>query len=133
MAISDYLKGFRDSIWTPIEVDQFWRVLHPYLAQLLNDVMPLPDSDIDFSSLDPGNEKHKQRCIQIIHQSLWKGKYSLAVANIKAIKTFFRDSAGSAKNNHVGVSDLLQELKKAFENRPMTRSADGIDVWTDNP
>lgn len=120
MAISDYLKGFREPMWTTIEIDKFWRVLHPYLDQLLNGAMPLPDSDIDFTSLDPGNEKHKQHCIQIIHQSMWKGKYSLSVANIKAIKTFFQDSAVRANNNHVSVSDLLCELKKAFEYRPMT-------------
>ena len=51
---------------------------------------------------------------------MWKGKYSLSVANIKAIKTFFQDSAVRANNNHVSVSDLLRELKKAFEYRPMT-------------
>lgn len=129
MAISDYLKGFREPMWTTIEVDKFWRVLHPYLDQLLNGAMPLPDSDIDFTSLDPGNEKHKQHCIQIIHQSMWKGKYSLSVANIKAIKTFFQDSAVSANNNHVSVSDLLRELKKAFEYRPMTYSVDGTHKY----
>ena len=51
---------------------------------------------------------------------MWKGKYSLSVANIKAIKTFFQDSAVRANNSHISVSDLLRELKKAFEYRPMT-------------
>lgn len=91
--------------------------------------MPLPDSDIDFTSLDPGNEKHKQHCIQIIHQSMWKGKYSLSVANIKAIKTFFQDSAVRANNSHISVSDLLRELKKVFEYRPMTYSVDGTHKY----
>lgn len=119
MAISDYLKRFHDPIWTSLEVEQFWSVLQPYLAQLLNDEMPLPDSNIDFTSLDPRNEKHKQHCIRIIHQSMWKGKYSLAVADIKAIKTFFHDTK-RAMNSRSSVSDQLQELKEVFNYRPMS-------------
>ena len=36
------------------------------------------------------------------------------------VKTLFQGSSGHANNNHISVSDLLRELKKAFEYRPMT-------------
>lgn len=117
MAISDCLRRFHDPIWTPKEVDQFWIVLQPYLAQLLNHEMPLPDPTIDFTFLDPANEKHKQRCMRAIHVWMWKGKYSLAVANIKAVGTFFHDAVHSSSS----VREQLQELKEVFERRPFER------------
>ena len=121
MAISDCLRRFHDPIWTPKEVDRFWIVLQPYLAQPLNNEMPLPDPSIDFTFLDPANERHKQRCIQTIHGSMWKGKYSLAVANIKAVRTFFHDAVHSSSS----VGEQLQELKEVFERRPLKRLVNG--------
>ena len=117
MAISDCLKRFHDPIWTSKEVDRFWSVLQPYLAKLMNHEMPLPDSSIDFNFLNPANEKHRQRCMQAIHESMWKGKYSLAVADIKAVRTFFDDAVHSSSS----VNEQLQELKGIFERRPLER------------
>lgn len=120
MAISDCLKCFQDPIWTSREVEHFWAVLHPYLATLLDDEMPLPDTNIDFTVLDPLNEIHKKHCIKIIHDSLWKGKYSLAVANIKAVRSFFHDTVHTSNRNST-VAERLQELKEVFEQRPLER------------
>ena len=117
MAISDCLKHFPDPIWTSREVEQFWSVLQPYLATLLSDEMPLPDTNIDFTFLDPVNEQHRQRCIRLVHESMWKGKYSLAVANIKAVRIFFH----SVLNRNSSVAEQLQELKEVFERRPLER------------
>lgn len=127
MAIADCLKRFHDPIWTPQEVDQFWSVLQPYLAKLLNDEMPLPDSNIKFTFLDPANEKHKKYCIQNIHESMWKGKYSVAVANIKAVGTFFHDTVDSG---HSSVTDQLQELKDVFKRRPLERYVGTALIFT---
>ena len=121
MAIADYLRRFHDPIWTPKEVDRFWNVLQPYLAQLLNNEIPLPDPSIDFTFLDPENEKHKQCCMQAIHDSMWKGKYSLAVADIKAVRTFFHGAVYSSSS----VGEQLQELKEVFERRPLKRLVNG--------
>ncbi|KAL9964431.1 hypothetical protein ACROYT_G028074 [Oculina patagonica] len=116
MAISDSLKRFHDPVWTAKEVEQFWSVLEPYLTQLLNHETALPESSIDIASLDPGNLTHKQHCMQAIHDSMWKGKYSLAVANIKAVRTFFRDTV----QRQSSVTEQLQELKEVFHRRPFT-------------
>ena len=116
MAISDCLKQFQDPIWTSREVEQFWSVLQPYLAALLNDELPLPDTNIDFTFLDPQNERHKKRCIRSVHESMWKGKYSLSVANIKAVGNFFQKTVSMST-----VAEQLQELKEVFEQRPFER------------
>ena len=83
----------------------------------MNHEMPLPDSSIDFNFLNPANEKHKQRCMQAIHKLMWKGKYSLAVADIKAVRTFFHDAVHGSSS----VNEQLQELKGIFERRPLER------------
>ena len=114
MAVSDCLKRFHDPIWSASEVEQFWSVIQPYLAKLLNHEMPLPDSNIDFTFLNPANEKHKQDCMQAIHHSMWKGKYSLAVANIKAVRTGrYKSRTGSTRIKSPGRinSDHRKKIK----------------------
>ena len=115
MEISDSLKRFHDPIWSASEVEQFWSVIQPYLAKLLNHEMPLPDSNIDFTFLNPANEKHKQDCMQAIHHSMWKGKYSLAVANIKAVRTYFHHTV----QGQPSFAEQLQELREVFERLPI--------------
>ena len=104
---------------TPLEVERFWNVLCPYLAVLLNEELPLPDPNIDFTLLDPVNEKDKRRCMAMIHCSMWKGNYSVAVANIKAVRAFFR----SEKEGGLSSSSAseLADLKHVFERTPLER------------
>ena len=84
MAVSHCLKRFWKS-------EQFWNVLQSYFAVLCHatERLPLSDTNTDFSFLDPKNERHEERCIRSVHESMWKGKYSLAVAGIKAVRIFF--------------------------------------------
>ena len=118
MAISDCLKRFRNPIWTSQEVEQLWSVLQQHLSALVNNELRLPDTNIYFTFLDPQNERHKQRCIRSVWKEgkIWKGKYSLAVANIKAVWNFFHKTVSIST-----VAEQLQELKKVFEQRPLER------------
>lgn len=118
MAIYDCLKRQQDPIWTHCEVEKFWDVLRPYLAHLLTGEMPLPDYSIDFTSLSSNSERDKQFCMDVVHGSLWRGKYSLAVANMKALEAFFDCRNKSCECN---IADQLRLLEDVFKRRPLER------------
>ena len=118
MAIYDCLKRQQDPIWTQREVEKFWDVLRPYLAHLLNDEIPLPDYNIDFASLSSNSEKDRQFCMDVLHDCLWKGKYSLAVANLKAVQTFF-DSGNEGYGQ--SIAEQLRALEDVFKSSPLER------------
>ncbi|XP_027055026.1 uncharacterized protein LOC113682076 [Pocillopora damicornis] len=118
MAIYDCLKRQQDPIWTHCEVEKFWDVLRPYLAHLLTGEMPLPDYSIDFTSLSSNSERDKQFCMDVVHGSLWRGKYSLAVANLKALEAFFDCRNKSCDCN---IADQLRLLEDVFKRRPLER------------
>lgn len=118
MAIYDCLKRQQDPIWTHYEVEKFWDVLRPYLAHLLTGEMPLPDYSIDFTSLSSNSERDKQFCMDVVHGSLWRGKYSLAVANLKALEAFFDCTNKSCECN---IADQLRLLEDVFKRRPLER------------
>lgn len=119
MAIYDCLKRQQDPIWTQLEVERFWNVMRPYLIHLLRDETPLPDFSIDFTCLDSKNVKDKQLCMNVVHGCLWKGKYSLAVANLKAVETFF-DGGNKSRQQHT-IADELHVLKDVFKRTPFDR------------
>ena len=118
MAIYDCLKRQQDPIWTQREVEKFWDVLRPYLAHLLNDEMPLPDYNIDFASLSSNSDKDRQFCMDVLHGCLWKGKYSLAVANLKAVQAFFESG-----NEGYGqtIAEQLRALEDVFKRSSLER------------
>lgn len=119
MAIYDCLKRHRDPIWTQREVEKFWEVMRPYLLHLLSGELPLPDINIDFTGLNSNSVKHRELCMNVIHRCLWKGKYSLAVANLKAVEAFF---AGENKDcQYFAVADKLRVLEDVFKRRPFDR------------
>ena len=119
MAIYDRLKRCEDPIWTQREVEKFWEVLEPYLVHLLNDEMPLPDFNIDFSYLNTDSEKDRQYCMDIVNGCMWKGRYSLAVANMNASKAFF-DGENTGRQSRT-LAERLGELEGVFKNSPMER------------
>lgn len=119
MAIYDCLKRNQDPIWTQREVEKFWEVMRPYLLHLLSGELPLPDFNIDFTSLNSNSVKHRELCMNVVHSCLWKGKYSLAVANLKAVEAFFD---GENKNcQYFAVTDKLGVLEVVFKRRPFDR------------
>ncbi|XP_022785108.1 uncharacterized protein LOC111325546 [Stylophora pistillata] len=118
MAIYDCLKRQQDPIWTQCEVEKFWDVLQPYLAHLLTGEMPLPEYSINFTSISSNSEKDRQFCMDVIHGSLWRGKYSLAVANLKAVEAFF-DCRN--KISECNTAEQLRLLEVVFKRRPVER------------
>lgn len=92
MAVSDCLKplNWDTDLDSLAKSEQFWNVLQPYFAVLCYATkrLPLIDTNTDFFFLDPKNERHEKRCIRSVHEAVWKGKYSLGVADIKAAKIF---------------------------------------------
>ena len=113
MAIYDCLRRQQDPIWTQLEVEKFWNVVRPYLVHLLGDERPLLDFNIDFSCLDSNNVKDKQLCMNVVHGCLWRGKYSLAVANLKAVETFF-DGGNRGRQYHT-IAEELRTLEDVFK------------------
>ena len=119
MAIYDRLKRYQDPIWTQGEVDKFWDVLQSYITHLLNDELPLPDFSIDFTFMSPSSEKDRQRCMDIVHGCMWKGRYSLAVANMNALKTFFGEENRDREN--CTLTEKLRQLEYVFKHSPLKR------------
>lgn len=119
MAIYDSLKRYQDPIWTQQEVEKFWDVLQPYLTHLLNDEVPLPDFNIDFSYMNANSDRDRQHCMEIVHSCMWKGRYSLAVANMNASKTFFDGENGGRQS--CTLAEKLQQLEEAFKYSPLER------------
>ena len=119
MAIYDRLKRCEDPIWTQREVEKFWKVLEPYLVHLLNDEMPLPDFNIDFSYMSADSEKDRQHCMDIVNGCVWKGRYSLAVANMNASKAFF-DGENTDPQSRM-IAERLRELEGVFKHSPLQR------------
>ena len=87
--------------------------MRPYLVHLLRDETPLPDFNIDFSCLDSNNVKDKHLCMNEVHGCLWKGKYSLAVANLKAVEIFF-DGGNKGRECHA-IAEELRILEDVFK------------------
>ena len=108
----NHLQNFRDPIWTSGEVEKFWNVLQPYLTLLLGKEIRLPHPNIDFIVLDQDNVRHRDNCLRIVHKYMWNGKYSLAVANFKAVRAFFG-------NTEASLREQLKELREVFENIPL--------------
>lgn len=54
-----------------------------------------------------------------VHGCLWKGKYSLAVANLKALETFF-DGGNKSRQQHA-IADELHVLEDVFKRTPFDR------------
>lgn len=122
MSISDCLKRFNDPVWTTREVDRFWQVVEPYLKHLLKGDLPLPEHDVDFNKMNISDEKKQRRCMEHVHECMWKGRYSLAVANLKAIRQFF----DGAQQNELIVPSVtddheLRQLKRIFVQEPLRR------------
>lgn len=119
MAIYDRLKRCEDPIWTQQEVEKFWNVLQPYLGHLLNDEMPLPDFNIDFSNMRTSCKKDRRHCMALVHECMWKGQYSLAVANMNALKAFFDGENRGCQN--CTLAEKLRELEDVFKHSPLER------------
>lgn len=119
MAIYERLKRCEDPIWTQQEVEKFWEVLKPYLVDLLNGELPLPDFNIDFSYMRADSQRDREHCMEIVHGCMWKGRYSLAVANLNAAKAFF--DGDKTAHRCWTLAEKVQELEDVYKRRPLER------------
>ena len=79
----------------------------------------LPDFNIDFSNKNANSEKDRHHCMDVVHFCMWKGRYSLAIANMKASTAFF-----DGENTGPQCSTLaarLRELESVFKHSPLER------------
>lgn len=116
MSISDSLKRFNDPIWTVREVNKFWEVVEPYLKRLLMGDLPLPEHNIDFNKMNSCDQ-----CMEHVHDCMWRGKYTLAVANLRAILKFFDGGGKSSGVIIPSTADELRQLKRIFTHEPLRR------------
>lgn len=117
------LKKRPEPIWTTNEVERFWAILEPYLRQLVSGEIPTPLDDFYFIDLDLTNTTYQRKVFcQKVHDNMWDGKYSSAVANLKALRKYSRTSCEQALDNDtVGDAAALDELKKIFIRRPIMK------------
>jgi hypothetical protein len=118
------LKRKPEPIWTNHEVEQFWAILEPYIRQLVSDEIPTLLDDFQFRKEEITDTRYDTKIFyQYIHDNMWRGRYSAAVANLKTFRRFSQpDSRGEPttfiRNNE--TSDL-EELKKIFIQRPLMK------------
>lgn len=101
--------------WTGVELWRFWLVIAPYMESLLQgDVnVPAPDQGFNTKVLRPGN---RNDYLAIIHDQMWEGKYSRAVANFKSLCSNLSDD----KQQLMVFDDIAEEmeaLRKIFFNK----------------
>ncbi|CAB4032975.1 Hypothetical predicted protein [Paramuricea clavata] len=123
------LKRNPEPIWTNREVEQFWAILEPYIRQLISGEIPTLLDDFQFLKEEITDTSYDRKIFyQNIHDNMWHGRYSSAVANLKAFRRFSQpDSCGepSTLRNKNETSDLvLEELKKIFIQRPLMNFRD---------
>ena len=118
------LKKNPEPIWTNREVEQFWAILEPYIRQLVSGEIPTLLDDFQFLEEEISNTNcDKKIFYQNIHDNMWHGKYSSAVANLKALRRISRSDAfgdSTSLQNNNETSDL-EELKKIFIQRPLMK------------
>lgn len=116
-----------EPIWTNREVEQFWAILEPYIRQLISDEIPTLLDDFQFLKEEiTGTNYNRKIFYRSIHENMWRGKYSSAVANLKAFRRFSELNScchvSALRNNKNETSDVvLQELKKIFLERPLMK------------
>lgn len=118
------LKKTPDPIWTTNEVERFWAILEPYLRQLVSGEIPTPLDDFQFIDLDLANAAYQRKLFyQKVHDNMWDGKYSSAVANLKAIRRYSQTTCDQLINNDDSINEAsdLEELKKIFIQRPLMK------------
>lgn len=118
-----WLKKTPEPIWTTNEVERFWEILEPYLRQLVSGEIPTPFDDFQFIDPDFANENYERKvCYQKVHNNMWDGKYSSAVANLKAFRRHSQTSCGQPVNDDIiDENSHLRELKKIFIRRPLMK------------
>lgn len=110
------ISTIREPIWTNHEVEKFWLVLEPHMKLLSGGESPLPDPDVDFSELDPQKISHFESCLLDVQELIWRGKYSLAVSNLRSIKHFFGQI--SSERYRIAAEDSeLSALRALFVRR----------------
>ena len=102
-----------DPIWTTRELNRFWAVLEPYVERLLRGDLPLPDHNMDFDRMRSWHQYTVH-----VHDCLWRGRYTLAVANFRAVLRFCGYQVGTAK---CSITDELDLLKDIFIREPLRR------------
>lgn len=105
-----------EPLWTFTEIEKFWKVIECYLKDLLTK-LPLPASNLDFTYLDAESFYDYRNCVKCLHDGLWNGRYSEAVANFKAVKDFFEEGVQlEEQQQHCKSwsSNELQALKSIF-------------------
>ena len=118
------LRRNSEPIWTNHEVEKFWAILEPYIRQLVSGEIPTLLDDFQFRKEEITDTRYDRKIFyQNIHDNMWRGRYSSAVANLKALRRFSQagscaETATFIRNNE--TSDL-DELKKIFIQRPLMK------------
>ena len=103
-----------EPLWTYEEKEKFWAVFESYLEQLVSGEFPLPYHSIDLSFFDPSSDSDRKICCKRLREDMWTGRYSLAVANFKAMKEFFHHWM-------INCDSEISELKQIFMEKPLRR------------
>jgi len=106
----------KEPLWTSTDIEKFWKVIESYLSELLRR-KKLPGQSIDFTCFDAECLQDYKLCLMELHDSLWKGRYSEAVANFRVMTEFFDKKLQyeeGLQSIFRSYADELRALKKIF-------------------
>ena len=118
------LKRNPEPIWTNHEVEQFWAILEPYIRQLVSGEIPTLLDDFQFRKEEITDTSYDRKIFyQNIHDNMWRGRYSSAVANLKALRRFSQPDSCGEPTTFIRSNETsdLEELKKIFIQRPLMK------------
>ena len=100
-------KSSKEPLWTDAEMAKFWDVLDPYISRLIAGQAPLPSHDLDLEVKDDQSSNHLDLAILDVQELMWTGKYSQAVAALRATVAYFKN----CKSEKYDLSNKEAELK----------------------
>lgn len=108
--------------WNNLELELFWHVLCPHLEQLLQPqhAALLPDPCLAVVNMDAGDCKQLDRCLLHVQWHIWKGSYSQAVSDFRAVRRHFRCGAQSQLIES-GTRDDMESLRLVFQRKRPSR------------
>ena len=79
--------------WNNLELEIFWHVMKAYIDELFDGAFYLPEPDIVLKRLKRTSARDFEACLFHVQYLIWSGRYSMAVSDFLATKSYFKSSA----------------------------------------
>lgn len=106
-----------ESFWTSQEKEKFWKIMKPYITNLLTDANIFRsdgNENFDFiNSLDPLSTTDILHSRRIVRTFLWTGKYRAAIKSYRLFQEFFSIITNIEEKT---LQEEIEELQSIFTN-----------------